>query len=65
MDCLLLTRTEVAERLKISVRTVDRLLARGELRAIRVGSRRRVTIAELDRYVRAAMGLLGEGSDRR
>lgn len=33
----MLTRTELAERLRVTVRTVERMTARGEIRVHRVG----------------------------
>lgn len=43
----LLTRDEAATRLTVSKTTLDRLIARGELRAVKL-SRRAVRIAEAD-----------------
>lgn len=45
---------EVAERLSIGLRTAYRLVAGGELRAVRVGSRGlRVPDGELERFIAA------------
>jgi excisionase family DNA binding protein len=41
-----LTLKEVAWRLRVSKRTVERLLERGQLRAVRVSPRRRVVTAD-------------------
>lgn len=46
---------EVADYLGVSVRTVRRLIARGELRAHRVGRSLRVQDAEVAAYVAASM----------
>jgi excisionase family DNA binding protein len=46
---------EVADYLGVSIRTVRRLIARGELRAHRVGRSLRIQDAELAAYVTAAM----------
>jgi excisionase family DNA binding protein len=50
----LLTLDEVAERLRVSRRTVERLIAAGRLRPTRVGARTLVTARELEAYVAAA-----------
>jgi excisionase family DNA binding protein len=47
----LLTIPEVADRLRVSRRTVERLIATGRLRAIAVGRRRLVTDRELEMYI--------------
>jgi excisionase family DNA binding protein len=48
----LLTREAVARRLAISIPTVDRLIARRELKAVRIGRRAvRVRSADLERFV--------------
>jgi excisionase family DNA binding protein len=41
-DPLLMTRSEVAHQLGISVRTVDRMIRGGEFETVWVGHRRRV-----------------------
>ena len=48
----LLTVEEVAERLSVSVRTVRRLIDGGELPAHRMGRMVRVSVDDLDRYIR-------------
>jgi excisionase family DNA binding protein len=53
----LVTRDEAAEVLRIHVRTLDRLIQRGELPAVRVGGNKRgrvrVTRAALEAYIAA------------
>lgn len=50
----MLTRQEVADRLKVSVRAVDRLRASGKLPAVRVGGCVRFTEKSLDDYIEDA-----------
>ena len=50
----LLTLHEVAAHLRVSVRTVQRLVASGQLRTVSVASRRLVTDKELEVYIAAA-----------
>jgi excisionase family DNA binding protein len=50
----LLTISEVSERLHCSVRKVQRIIARGELRVVRVGGRRLITVREFEAFVAAA-----------
>lgn len=50
----LLTITEVAERLHCSVRKVQRLIAHGELRVVKIGGRRLITVREFEAFVAAA-----------
>jgi excisionase family DNA binding protein len=45
------TVEEAADYMRCSRRTVERLIARGELVSVRVASRRRLRIEELDRYL--------------
>ena len=47
-----LSRKEAAERLQVSVDTVARLIALGELTAIRIGRAVRIPAADLDRLLR-------------
>jgi excisionase family DNA binding protein len=42
---------EAADYMRCSRRTVERLIARGELVAVHVASRRRLRIEEIDRYL--------------
>ena len=50
----LLTLDDVAERLRVSRRTVDRLVGSGRLRALYVGRARRVTAREFEAFVQAS-----------
>lgn len=50
----LLTLDEVAKRLRVSVRTVQRERSLGHLRAVRIGRRVLFTEREVDAYVAAA-----------
>lgn len=51
-DKLVVSRFEAARLLSISLRTLDSLLARGELRGRRVGRRIIFPIEELQRFLR-------------
>ena len=48
---LLFTVDEAAEHLRCSRRTVERLIARGDLVPVHVASRRRLRIEDLDAYL--------------
>lgn len=50
----LLTVPEVAERMRVGRRTVERLIAAGDLRSVLIRRRRFVQETELERYVRLA-----------
>jgi excisionase family DNA binding protein len=50
----LLTLDEVAERLRVGKRTVERMVANGEISSIKVRRRRLVPIAGLERFLRQA-----------
>jgi excisionase family DNA binding protein len=50
----LLSLSEVAERLNISLITVRRLIERGELPSLKIGKVRRVKPADLEAYLRKA-----------
>lgn len=50
----LLTRIDVAERLGVSMKTVDRMLRRGELRAIRLGAAVRIDPRDVEDLIREA-----------
>jgi len=50
----LLTIPEVADRMRIGQRTVERLIAEGDLRSVLVRRRRFVQEQELERYMRLA-----------
>ena len=47
----LLTLEEIADRLRVSRRTVERLVAAGRIRTVAIGRRRLVTSRELEAYV--------------
>ena len=47
-----ITRKQAAERLSISVRVLDGLIARGQLRAYKIGSKLvRISEADIERYM--------------
>jgi excisionase family DNA binding protein len=46
-----LSPRQVAERLSVSVKTVSRQIAEGELRASRIGRLLRIPAADVQRYV--------------
>lgn len=50
----LLTIPEVADRMRVGRRTVERLIADGDLRSVLVRRRRFVQDRELERYMRLA-----------
>ena len=52
----LLTKNEAADALRLSLRTVDSLIAKGDIRVVRPGGRRAVRIepAELRRFIDAS-----------
>jgi excisionase family DNA binding protein len=50
----LLTIKEAAEQLRVSRRTVERLIAAGQIRPTRIGRRILITERELEAYVAAA-----------
>lgn len=50
-DRVLLRVNEAATRLGVSLATVKRLLASGDLRSVKIGSSRRVPVADLADYV--------------
>jgi|GEM_PF-1559815 len=52
----LLTLPEVAERLGISIRTAEALVADGELVAVRIRTARRFTQDAIERFIRANAG---------
>jgi excisionase family DNA binding protein len=49
-----LTIDEVAERLRVGKRTVERWVAEGEIASVKMGRRRLVQETDLERYVRLA-----------
>jgi excisionase family DNA binding protein len=52
MDKLAVGRREAAALLSVSLRTIDAMLARGELRGRRVGRRVLVTMDDLRRFLK-------------
>ena len=50
----LLTLNEAADALRVSVRTVQRLIASGQIRPVHIGRRTLVTEKELEAYCSAA-----------
>lgn len=48
----LLTAKEVADHLRLNVRTVLKLIERGELRAVKVAGRWRISIEALQEYLK-------------
>ena len=59
MNDLVVTREEAAEALRLSLRTVDKLLAAGEISARRVGRRVLIPRTEIERFVRSTNGAAG------
>lgn len=55
-EVAVLTLDQVADRLQVSRRTVDRIVAEGYLRPVRVGRHPRVTERELLAYLGALEG---------
>ena len=53
MPRLLITKAEAAERLAVSVRTVERLIAGGRLPLVHVEGAARLRVADLEAYVDA------------
>lgn len=51
---LLLTLVEARERLRISKATLDRLMARGRIARVKIGSRAFVAATEIERFIAAA-----------
>jgi excisionase family DNA binding protein len=49
----LLTLNEVADRLRVSTRTVQRLMRSGQLRFVKIGARTLVTDKEVEAYLAA------------
>ena len=50
----LLTRDEAAARLRVSLRTLERLMASGQIRVVKIGRRTLIKGTEVDAYVAAA-----------
>jgi len=51
MMTALLNKKEVAERLRISVRSLDRLRSQGQLQTVQVRGAVRITEAEVERFI--------------
>lgn len=51
MTTPLLTKTEAADRLRISVRSLDRLRSVGAIKTVRIGCSVRFTEAEVERFI--------------
>jgi excisionase family DNA binding protein len=63
-DRLLLTKPEAAERLGVSIRTVERLVASGRLPQLHVGRAARLRVSDLEAYVQSAECGVGEVMNR-
>lgn len=50
-ETLLMTLPEAGDQLRVCAKTVERMIARGELRAVRIGRAVRVARTELERYI--------------
>jgi excisionase family DNA binding protein len=50
---LLLTKSEAAEQLGVSLRTIERLISAGRLPLVHVGTAARVRVADLGAYVQS------------
>ena len=59
MGEILFTREEAAEALRLSLRTVDKLLADGQIAVRRVGRRVLIPRAEIERFAGGAVGAAG------
>lgn len=51
MTTTLLTKTEAADRLRISVRSLDRLRSVGAIKTVKVRGSVRITDAEIERFI--------------
>jgi excisionase family DNA binding protein len=56
MNAQLIALSEAARMLGVSVYTVRRLVARGEVMAVNVGARRLLRVSEIDRIVQRGVG---------
>ena len=54
---LVLTVEETADALTVSIRTVERLIARGELPSRKIGWRRVVPLAALEQYLNGTVSV--------
>ncbi|MCL1897339.1 MAG: helix-turn-helix domain-containing protein [Micrococcales bacterium] len=55
-----LTPAEMAERIGVSRTTISRRIAEGQIKALKVGNRHRVPVAEYDRFRREFMKSVAE-----
>lgn len=51
MSTVLLTKREAADRLRVSVRSIDRLRSVGRIKAVNVGCAVRIAEAEIERFI--------------
>lgn len=51
MTTLLLTKSEAADRLRVSVRSLDRLRSVGAIRTVRVRGSVRIAEAEIEKFI--------------
>jgi excisionase family DNA binding protein len=51
MTTMLLTKTEAADRLRISVRSLDRLRSVGAIKTVKVRGSVRIAEAEIERFI--------------
>jgi excisionase family DNA binding protein len=49
---LLLTRDEVAQELRVSTKTIDRLITKGYFKPIRIGKLIRIPVTELQKFAK-------------
>lgn len=49
---MLLTRKQIAQKLNISIRTVDRLIIQGQLKSFKIGRSIRVSQDDLDEFIK-------------
>jgi excisionase family DNA binding protein len=62
MQAVLLNRSDVAKLLNLSLRTIDSLLARGELKTRKVGRRVLIPRQDVERFARMASTTKGTRS---
>jgi excisionase family DNA binding protein len=58
----LLTLEELAEKLRVNVRTVTKLVKSGEIRSVQVGRQYRIPRVALDEFLRTPRDRRGEAS---
>lgn len=56
--------SEVAERLNVSERTVQRLIKVGELRAIKVGGQLRIDPRDFEEFLQEAILIVDDNNDK-